>query len=363
MLFEWMGRSERQHVSEEVTQVYLELSTTCNLSCTTCVRNTIVGFCPGHFSRKMMNVLIPQLKALSSLERIVLLGFGEALCNPDFAWHIKQLARLNVDIFLVTNGLLLDEATADFLVGVPLHSIYVSIDDLAGTRTLIRKGTGSDDAAGAVRLLAESKARTGRHLPVIGVETVATRGNVKDISGIIRHAGSQGAEDFIITNLFPYHESMKDQILYTVGGKNSTDLKKMLKKERRKFSVRTGGNSADVLRRCPFIERGTLLVTSEGAVAPCLELAYTHSAWYFGSFRLHKRYHLGSIEDMSLHEIWNDGEFKTFRDEFSFYEFPDCSLCFEPDMCYHRTEQQQDCYGHDTPCGECLWAKDIILCP
>lgn len=363
MLFEWMGRSERQYVSEVVTQVYLELSTACNLSCTTCVRNSIEGFSPRHFSRQLMKRFIRQARTLHSLQRVVLLGFGEALCNPDLNWHIEQLSRLDVDIYLVTNGLMLDKATAQMLVDIPVHAVYVSIDDLAGTRPLIRKGTGSDDAGRAVDLLADCKARTGNTLPVIGVETVATKSNVKDIPRIIRHAGSLGAEEFIVTNLFPYDGSMKDEILYTVDGKNSTDLEKLLKKERRVFPIRTGNNRADVLRRCPFIERGTLFVTSEGTVAPCPELAYTHPAWYFGSPRLHKRYELGHLQRTSLMRIWEEEEFATFRDEFSYYQFPDCSICFEPDMCYHRTEQHQDCFSHETPCGECLWAKDIVICP
>jgi len=24
---------------------------------------------------------------------------------------------------------------------------------------------------------------------------------------------------------------------------------------------------------------------------------------------------------------------------------------------------EEDCYGNRTPCGECLWAKGIIVCP
>ncbi len=310
-----------------------------------------------------MKLFVRQARRLRSLQRIVLLGFGEALCNPDFKWHIRMLAGLDVPIYLVTNGIMLDEATAQMLVDIPVHAVYVSIDDLAGTRPLIRKGSGSDDGSRAVKLLAHCKARTGNTLHVIGVETVATKSNVKDIPRIIRHAGSLGAEEFIVTNLFPYDESMKDEILYTVNGKNNTDLKKLLKKERRVFSIRTGKSRADVLRRCPFIERGTLFVTSDGTVAPCPELAYTHPAWYFGSPRLHTRYNLGNIRDTDLDKIWNEKEFTTFRDEFNYFEFPDCSICFQPDMCYHRTEEHKDCYAHETPCGECLWAKDIVICP
>ena len=88
--FNLVFRFEKQSVSTRITQVYIELSTHCNLSCRSCVRNSIVDFKKIHFSPALMQKLVPMLKKLQ-LERIVLLGFGEALCNPDIKSLLKSL--------------------------------------------------------------------------------------------------------------------------------------------------------------------------------------------------------------------------------------------------------------------------------
>lgn len=356
-------RFEKQAVSTSITQVYLELSTHCNLSCRSCVRNSIVDLKKSHFSPAMMRRLLPMLGELE-LDRIVLLGFGEALCNPRIKKLLASLRELDTRIVLVTNAAFLSESMSAYLVALPLDEIWVSWDDdIEGGTTMIRQGM----QAGLFRrniealLGKKSAARGGR--PLIGMQIIATRINYQFIPGALAYGHSIGIEKFIVSNLFPYTDQMKHETLYEVGLRPRINLSKYLRHVKKKFDMVIANQMTDKLRRCPFIEKGSVFITANGEVSPCPELAYTHPAFYFGRSRMHNRFITGSIKKQTLESIWSEKKFSEMRNNFLYYDYPDCSYCFRPDMCYHRTVDAIDCFWNPTPCGECLWAKDIILCP
>ncbi len=362
-LFSWMERTERQDVSDEITQVYVELSTHCNLACRTCVRHSIENFRPRHFSRALMRRLVPMLKGLPELRRIVLLGFGEALCNPDFTFHLTALRKTGAEIVLVTNAHFIDAEIAGFLAALPVDELWLSWDDDPAAAPRNRRGADAGSFSGKVSLVREARERAGSSRFLLGMEIVAMKSNFRALPSIVNFGTAAGIERFIVSNVFPYTEVMQDEILYTLTGRPERVTASALKGISRAANVTVAGMSSDVTRRCPFIERGTVFITAEGDIAPCPELAYTHPAWYFGSRRTHGKLHFGAITRASLASIWNSREFRDFRNNFAYFDFPDCSLCREPDMCWHRTVQNRDCYGNSAPCGECLWAKGIVLCP
>ncbi len=361
--FSWMNRTERQYVSPEITQVYIELSTHCNLACRTCVRNSIENFTPLHFSKPLMRRLLQMLKGLPKLRRIVLLGFGEALCNPEFEFHLTTLRECAADIVMVSNAHYLNEETADFIVRLPVDELWLSWDD--DPRGSIRNRRGADAGTFSDRLamLGKTKLMNSSARPILGMEIVAMKSNHELLPSIIRYGKRAGIERFIVSNIFPYSAAMKDEILYTIFGRPEIRLQKILRGASHKVSVRIAGQTADVFRTCPFIERGTIFMTADGSISPCPEMAYSHPAYYFGSRRYHTRHLFGSIRESSINNIWTCADFKSFRESFIYFDFPDCSTCWEPDMCWNRTVDWKDCFGYTTPCGECLWAKNIVICP
>ncbi len=361
--FSWMTRTERQDVSHEITQVYIEFSTHCNLACKTCVRHSIENFAPRHLTKPMMQRIIPMLQRLPKLTRIVLLGFGEALCNPDFMYHLSLLKKCKAPIVLVSNAHFITEKIADFLIELPIHELWLSWDDDPTGKGRIRQGASSEAFAQKIALLIEARTRHESNLPKLGMEMVALRSNAHALPSIVEFGKKAGIEEFIISNIFPYSEHMKGEILYSVFDSPEIMMHNLFAKHKHTRPIRIANQAADTQRNCPFIERGTSFITSAGNIAPCPELAYTHPAWYFGSKRMHRLLYFGNISKTPLEKIWNTDAFTEFRKKFEYYEFPDCTLCREPDMCWHRTVDTKDCYGNETPCGECLWAKGIVLCP
>ncbi|MCX7678818.1 MAG: SPASM domain-containing protein [Spirochaetes bacterium] len=303
------------------------------------------------------------LRNLPALQRIVLLGFGEALCNPLFIDHLTALKSCNAKIVLVSNAHFINAKIAEFLVKLPIDELWISWDDDPTTPATIRRNISPTAIKEKIAAIVKTRNAHTTSLPKLGMEIVAMRTNATALSKIINFGKNIGIEQFIISNLFPYSESLQSEILYSQFTIPEIMLSAIVPKILAGLPARIAHQNADTLRCCPFIEKGTIFITAMGNIAPCLELAYTHPAWYFGSKRMHRALYFGNIRNTDLDNSWNCPQFADFRKKFEYYEFPDCSLCHQPNMCWHRTVDIKDCYGNETPCGECLWAKNIIICP
>jgi len=67
------------------------------------------------------------------------------------------------------------------------------------------------------------------------------------------------------------------------------------------------------------------------------------------------------VNEQSLAEIWNDAEYRSFRDRVRRFEFSPCIDCGGCDL---RESNESDCFGDAFPrCGECLWAHGLVQCP
>jgi MoaA/NifB/PqqE/SkfB family radical SAM enzyme len=231
-----------------------------------------------------------------------------------------------------------------------------------GVDTEIRRGASAALFRNNIETLMAKKTGVKSNRPLIGLQIVATKTNYQFITGSIEYCTSIGIERFIVSNLYPYSAAMANEVLYDNNSKKN-QLHKLLRHEIKLNRLTVANQNMRVNRRCPFIEKGTLFITAEGDITTCPELAYSHPAFYSGTQRLHNRFILGNISSNTLVEIWNNREFVNFRNKFLYYEFPDCSYCQHPDLCAVRTEKGYDCYDNPTPCGECLWARNIIICP
>lgn len=113
--------------------------------------------------------------------------------------------------------------------------------------------------------------------------------------------------------------------------------------------------------RCPFIETGSVAISWDGTVSPCLALMHSHVSYLFDRPRCVHRYVIGNVNDASMSEIWNDAEHLAFRRRVQDFEFSPCTSCGGCDL---AEANQEDCIGNTFPtCGGCLWAWGVIQCP
>lgn len=363
MKFRWITQPERQPVSGVLTTVYLEMSTRCNFSCTACPRHSAGDLKITVMTPSLFTKIVASLKAVDTLKRIVLMGYGEALCHPRILAHLEDLSTIGADIVLVTNGHLLTPAIADAAAALPLAEIVLSWDDVPGEEPAHRPDGEAAVLERAIAMIRESKERANSPAPVISIETVLRKSTIGRAESIIAFAKQAGAGRWYLSNLFPYDRTCAGDIAYVKEGPPPRDLKKALRKTWRGIEVILPSLTADTDRRCPFMERGSLFISVTGDVSPCMELAYTHDAVYFGIPRKHYSCIFGTMRDASLREIWEDQAFLRFRESFLYWDFPDCTSCYDPARCHNRMDLREDCYGNPVPCGECLWAKGIVVCP
>ena len=359
MFFKGDRKIHKNPVSGHPTELYLELSTLCNLSCLTCVRNSVIDFKAADFTLSMLERLMDSISTMKNLQRIVLIGYGEALCNPDIHAMLTRLGQTGIPLCLVTNGQLITAEFIEILIELPVQEVFISWDDY-GESDRIRIGSDTGKIRATIEAL---RGRRKGRFPLIGTEIVALRRNLGALGKIVAASAAAGGEKIIVTNVFPYSEEMSDEILFTYKVQPATDIHSLLKDFGGSVELTLANQVIGNDRACPFIEKGAMFITAEGDVVPCMELAHTHTAWYFNAQRTHFKLIFGNIMHNTLSEIWALREFVDFRERFVHYDFPDCMKCSRPYMCRHRITNEGDCFRNGSPCGECLWARGVIRCP
>lgn len=116
-------------------------------------------------------------------------------------------------------------------------------------------------------------------------------------------------------------------------------------------------------RRCEFVEAGSAFVSWDGEVHPCYFLWHRYRC-YVGGWEKHvKPWVFGSLREKDIIEIWNDLNYRSFREKVVRYNFPFCFDCSFALCDYVQGEDfEQDCYIESVPCGACLWCTGLFQC-
>jgi MoaA/NifB/PqqE/SkfB family radical SAM enzyme len=116
-------------------------------------------------------------------------------------------------------------------------------------------------------------------------------------------------------------------------------------------------------RRCEFVEGGGAFVSWEGKVHPCYFLWHSYRCFVQQWEQPVKPRVFGNLRERDILEIWNDPEFRSFRESVLTYDYPLCFSCKLAPCDYVQTEQfEQDCHIKGEPCGSCLWCMGVFQC-
>ena len=376
--------SKNLHLQRPIThlaKVYVEPTSRCNLTCRTCIRNAWEEP-QGDMTSGTFDLLIKNLEALPSRPDVFFGGFGEPLLLPNIAEMIARTKKVAGKVELITNGILLTEQCSRELIEAGLDTLWVSLDGATPEHYAdVRLGAALPQVLENIKRIAHIRHETS-HKPEIGVSFVAMRRNIDDLPILIRMASVLGVSHFMITNAFPYTEEMCQEMLYTraVDGFDSTpspwaphielpriDLNSasrdaLIQTLRYRTNIRWNGVTLGQDHgRCPFIERGSIVVGWDGGVSPCLALMHSYPTYLNGYDRKVRRHILGNLADQDMSSIWGDPEYVAFRKRVQEFDFSPCTLC---GGCELIEANEEDCFGNTFPtCGGCLWAQGVIQCP
>jgi putative metalloenzyme radical SAM/SPASM domain maturase len=153
---------------------------------------------------------------LEGLESLVLSGIGEPLLNPNLVQFIAEARERMGDsgwIGFQTNGVLLYRDRAFALARAGVDKVCLSLDAVSpDTLGHIRGGADIGSLERAMTALCE--AREVRPGLQIGIEFVAMRDNLAELSKVIRWGARRGADFMIVTQCLPYDESLVEQASY-----------------------------------------------------------------------------------------------------------------------------------------------------
>ena len=365
-------------------KIYLEPTSECNLRCRTCVRTSWTeptGFMEISTFRKLLD----DLKHFPSVKEMAFWGIGEPLYHRDIVEMVALAHARGLRTEIVTNGILLDESMAKGLVKARLDTLIVSVDGVSSESYAdIRCGGTLSQVKDNIRGLHRARDSIFWGRPEIGIEFVAMRRNIDQLPELANTAVLMGATFIVVTNLLPYTQEMQEEILYGFSATARNDaprfyakpelllpridmqpeymaplLKLMQRVGRPNIGLRAYAPSDD--DRCPFIGRGSLAVSWTGDVSPCVALMHSYRCFVIGREKSIRRYTVGNVQKEEIHDIWNKKEYRDFRHRVAKFEFPPCLQC---GGCNYAEANEEDCFGNPHPvCGDCLWARRVILCP
>jgi radical SAM protein with 4Fe4S-binding SPASM domain len=279
---------------------------------------------------------------------------------------IEAMRKRDLAVSVGSNGLLLKPEKARDLVRLGVDRLVVSVDGVRPETYAGIRGAMLSDVLSNIRGLNEAKHGLGSLFPALGIEFVVLKSNVAELAELTGLASRLNAARVLVSNVLPYTEDMREEILYGYeprppfkagGWPVKADTWVMM------GSLELPRMHWGAERRCRFVQDKSLVVGWDGGVAPCYALSHNYS--YFaidGRKKQVSRYLLGNVNQQSLSEIWMAEDYVRFRGEVRGFHFPSCPNCDLRESCDLR-ERNEGCWGWNPSCADCLWAQDIVRCP
>jgi tungsten cofactor oxidoreducase radical SAM maturase len=349
----------------DMRKLYIQPTSGCNLHCRTCIRN-VWDETEDQMSMSTFERLVESLNNLPNLTRVVFSGFGEPLTHPNILEMIEAVRERNLAVTVGSNGLLMDAEMARELVKLGVDRLVVSMDGVKPETYASIRGGMLSQVLSNIRLLNEVKSQLASLTPALGIEFVVLKTNVSELAELTRLASRLNAARVLVSNVLPYTEEMRNEILYgyeprppfSAGGwpvkADAWVIWGILELPRMHWGAE---------RRCRFVQDRAIVVGWNGGVSPCFALSHNYS--YFavdGRKKQVRRYVFGNVNELPLSEIWMSEEYVRFRSEVRVFHFPSCPDCDLRDSCDLR-ERNEGCWGWNPSCADCLWAQDIVRYP
>ncbi len=368
--------------SSSLAKVYIEPTNACNLDCSICMRN-VWDEHVGKMTRHTFDRVMQGIQSINPSPTIFFGGIGEPLAHPCIREMVSAACKVAMEVELITNGTLLDENTAQWMVESGLSRVWVSIDGATPQSYAdVRLGDALPLVIANLKRLQSLRARTDSSLPKLGIAFVAMKRNIAGLPDVVRMGKKLGADRFSITNVLPHTAELNKEVLYNLSMVNNTLRPSQWTPEvalprmdpdrlNIEFIARAmkGQNLLQISRQslkfgvdtCPFIEKGSISIRWDGEVSPCLPLLHTHESYLGKNLRTSHAFTVGNIQHRSLLDLWNDPHYLHLRERLQSFDFSPCTYC---NSCEMAEANLEDCYGNTQPaCGGCLWAQGFIQCP
>ncbi len=365
-----------------LAKIYVEPTSVCNLKCRMCIRN-VWNETTGSMSDAVFDRILEGIRSCAPPPSVIFGGFGEPLAHHGIVDMVSQTKAERARVEIITNGTLLNEACAQDLIDAGLDRLWVSLDGAQPEGYAdVRLGADIQDVLTNIERFAAMRVPRQHPVPEIGIVFVAMKRNIGDLPQLLVKSRELGATHFMVTNLWPHTDELREEILYTrtlasndcLGSADIPALKAprmdihewarepLYQAICGRWNMHfVGGRNGFEGNHCPFIEDNALAIAWDGSVSPCLPLLHSSEGYLNRVKRFNSSWPLGNVAEHQLLELWGAPEHVEFRGKVRDFDFAPCAIC---DGCPQSETNDEDCYGNTFPtCGGCLWAWGIIQCP
>jgi len=310
---DWDEFRRTGHNPTDPVAMQIETSSICNFRCDSCPL-AVDGY---DRPEKHMSVedLERVLDAFPTVQKIELQGLGEVFLNSCVMAIIQRATERGLEVHTFSNASRIERDTAFQIVRSGLKLINFSMDGAdEPTFRKLRKGGTLKRYKRCVTNLVEARAALESETPRIGVMTVLSKANYRQIPRMLAIAEELGVDTHIFTGL---NAQPKPELEELVLGPAEFDWIKTLPPYDGKLEVvwaYTPWNRQE--RMDCYWPRHMTYVTVEGDVTPCCN--------YFDSRELT----FGNVFRQSGAEIWNGEKYKEFRRRLMAGDLPErCKSC------------------------------------
>jgi MoaA/NifB/PqqE/SkfB family radical SAM enzyme len=292
--------------------VFLALTERCNLRCKNCtIWKGVHKKKESELSGEEIFSLLSQLSSMGT--KIVALWGGEPLLNKHLREIIREIHRLGMAPYLVTNGLLLNEENVVQLLEADVGSLSVSLDHAFPEKHDEAKGV-KGTFARACQGIALLRERGGKKIN-LGINMVVSKDNVKEIFPMAELAISLKLNwlKFIPVHFgFPYNQmAFGDEILMPNEEEIASIQDNLL--AARSYLIKHGlyTNSRKFLKGFGGFFKGTYHATDcYAGYLLCNVDSYGNVTQCSPDPRI-----TGNIREQSFTAIWKSGEFDRIRND------------------------------------------------
>jgi len=320
----------------ELDWIQIEVSSHCDASCIYCphavFRNIWLN---RHLPLRTFRRLLP---ALSEVKLVYLQGWGEPFQNPDFFEMVKLAKDAGCMVGTSTNGMLLNGKTIGQIIESGMDIIAFSLAGIDPNNGMIRKGTKFETIMEAVKSINREKAKAKTTLPSINIAYMLLRSRIDDLTGLPVAFSGWGINQIVISTLdFIPDRKFVTEAIFPDNNEEYERLRAQLDKvvaRGRSDGLDIHYNLYNPSRRrkvCTENVQYSLFVSSDGTVSPCV---FTNmpikepSLQDDAMFPPYRRLTFGNINENTLSRIWNQKDYKNFRESFNTDRLPEtCVKC------------------------------------
>lgn len=299
--------AKRSHLLSYPSILQIELSSSCNLTCTICARSEF-PYGPGYFPLSSFSSLVP---AFPYVKKLILHGYGEPLMHPKFPEIMEIIGPHSCHKSFYTNGTLLSGKRVDAIFQGNIDEIAVSIDTPhAPTFESIRTGASFRRIVENIdNFIAKRDARKKAKRPRVILATVAMTDTVQHLPSLVDFAASLGVDAVEVNYLMAYKKSLVKKSLYFL--QEQSNIAFIEAKERAKrhgmelrlpalFSLKKTHEGPRPQNVCPRLY-DFIYIGYDANVRPCcFPLLF-----------------VGNISNESIKEIWNGKAYQNLRESFA----------------------------------------------